>query len=76
MGVGGRGAANLNAVARTKNIVALCDVDSTRLAQAAQNHPQTRQYADYRRMLEQADVDAVVISTPDRTHAAIGSHLI
>jgi predicted dehydrogenase len=71
VGVGGRGAANRNAVARTENIVALCDVDSHRLAQAAEQHPQARQYADFRRMLEQRDIDAVVVSTPDHTHAAI-----
>jgi hypothetical protein len=70
VGVGGRGAANRNAVARTENIVALCDVDSHRLAQAAEQHPQARQYADFRRMLEQRDIDAVVVSTPDHTHAA------
>ncbi|MDY0169415.1 MAG: Gfo/Idh/MocA family oxidoreductase [Thermoguttaceae bacterium] len=71
VGTGGRGRSNLNGVARTENIVALCDVDQRRLAKAAEQHPGARQYADFRRMLEQNNIDAVVVSTPDHTHAPI-----
>ncbi len=70
VGTGGKGRSNMNAVARTENIVALCDVDRRRLAEAGEQHPAARQYADFRRMLEQNDIDAVVVSTPDHTHAA------
>jgi predicted dehydrogenase len=71
VGAGGRGGRNLKAVARTENIVALCDVDQQRLGKAAEEHPQAKRYADFRRMLEQNDIDAVVVSTPDHTHAPI-----
>ena len=68
IGVGGRGAGDLAAVA-SENIVALCDVDGNRLAKAAESHPRAKQYADYREMLDQQGLDAVVVATPDHHHA-------
>jgi hypothetical protein len=52
-----------------QNIVALCDVDETFLAAAKQKFPGAKTYNDYRKMLEQKDIDAVVIGTPDHIHA-------
>ncbi len=72
VGVANRAAANLEEVAREKdlvNVVALCDVDANYLAAVATKHPGARTYADFRKLLEQKDVDAVVVSTPDHTHA-------
>jgi len=68
IGVGGRGAANLAAVL-SQNIVALCDVDEARLGAAAALHPSARKYVDYRKLIDQPDLDAVVIATPDHHHA-------
>lgn len=69
IGVGGRGAANLGAVSG-ENVVALCDVDAKILGKAAEKHEKAKTYADFRKMLEeQKDIDAVVVSTPDHTHA-------
>ncbi|MEZ6069516.1 MAG: Gfo/Idh/MocA family oxidoreductase [Pirellulales bacterium] len=68
IGVGGRGRGDLDAVS-SENIVALCDVDSTRLSQAAEAHPAAQKYVDYRKLLEQPDIEAVVIATPDHHHA-------
>lgn len=53
----------------SQNIVALCDVDDNYLNQAAQKHPGAKKYNDFRKMLEQKDIDAVVVGTPDHTHA-------
>lgn len=70
IGVEGRGAANRDAVAKLENIVALCDVDETRLGKAGEKYPKAKRYVDFRRMLDQQrDIDAVVVATPDHTHA-------
>ncbi len=71
VGVAGRGAGNMNACAAHGEVVALCDVDTNRAADARRRFPQARFYQDYRQMLEQDNIDAVVVSTPDHTHAVI-----
>jgi predicted dehydrogenase len=68
IGAGNRAASNLQCVS-TENIVALCDVDANFLAAARQKFPRAAAYRDFRRMLERSDLDAVVVSTPDHTHA-------
>jgi predicted dehydrogenase len=68
IGAGGRGASNTGDV-RSENIVALCDVDENRLENAAKQHPQAKKYIDWRKLLDQKDIDAVVVSTTDHTHA-------
>ncbi|MCA9267320.1 MAG: Gfo/Idh/MocA family oxidoreductase, partial [Planctomycetales bacterium] len=68
VGVAGRGAANLGGVA-SENIVALCDVDENNLNGAAKRFPQAQKHTDWRKCLEQRDIDAVVVSTADHHHA-------
>jgi predicted dehydrogenase len=71
IGIGGRGKANLDGIARTKqNIVALCDVDDKRAGKAYQRFPKAKKFYDFRRMLGSMEkqIDAVVVSTPDHTH--------
>jgi len=68
IGVAHQAAYNLNNVS-SENIVALCDVDDTFLAAAAGQHPGAKTYNDFRRLLDQKDLDAVVVATPDHTHA-------
>ena len=69
IGVSGRGGDNLKEVGALENIVALCDVDARRLAAAAKLFPAAKTYADFRRLIDQPDIDAIVVSTPDHTHA-------
>jgi hypothetical protein len=68
IGVSNRGAADLQGVAG-ENIVALCDVNETVLGPAARKFPQAKTYIDFRRMLDQRDIEAVVVATPDHVHA-------
>ncbi|MDB6041058.1 MAG: putative NADH-dependent dehydrogenase [Verrucomicrobiales bacterium] len=53
----------------SENIVALCDVDDKLLDAALVKHPGAKRYNDFRRLLEQKDIDAVVIAIPDHSHA-------
>ncbi|MDA1272566.1 MAG: Gfo/Idh/MocA family oxidoreductase [Verrucomicrobia bacterium] len=68
IGVAGRAAEDLQGVS-SENIVAICDVDSGKLMVAAQKHPKAATYNDFRGMIERNDLDAIVIGTPDHTHA-------
>jgi predicted dehydrogenase len=73
VGCGGRGFDDLMGVGG-ENIVALCDVDDNRAARAFKQFPQAKTYKDFRRMLDEMhkQIDAVVVGTPDHTHAAPG----
>ena len=69
IGPGGRGAGNMEGLA-SENVIALCDVDDERAKGAFEKHPRAARYRDYREMLDkEKSLDAVVVSTPDHTHA-------
>ncbi|MCX5771628.1 MAG: Gfo/Idh/MocA family oxidoreductase [Candidatus Hydrogenedentes bacterium] len=71
IGIGGRGKSNLEEL-DGENIVALCDVDEQYAAKVFAKYPKATRYKDYRVMLEkQKDIDAVMVATPDHTHAII-----
>lgn len=73
IGIGGRGADDIRGVAG-ENLVALCDVDERQAAKTFEQHPGAKRFKDFRRMLDEmhSQIDAVVIGTPDHTHAPAG----
>jgi predicted dehydrogenase len=70
IGTGGQALVDLKNMA-DENIVALCDVDDRRPAEAVKLFPQARRYKDFRVMLDELGdrIDAVLVATPDHTHA-------
>ncbi len=75
IGVGNQGTADLRKVLENRDaqVVALCDVYQPNLDRAMKlvtdGGGAPRSYGDYRRLLEDKDVDAVVIATPEHWHA-------
>jgi predicted dehydrogenase len=71
IGIAGMGAADLEALAPGCNVVALCDVDARHAAQTYQKYPAAKQFRDFRKMFDAMEkgLDAVLVATPDHTHA-------
>ena len=73
IGVGGMGGSDLNSVASHDNVevAALIDVDANTLKATSARFPDAKSFADYREMFSEMgdSIDAVVVSTPDHTHA-------
>jgi predicted dehydrogenase len=72
IGVWGRGTAHYDSL-RNENVVALCDVNDLRTKEALAIFPRAKTYRDWRRVLDQKDVEAVVICTADHHHAFIAN---
>jgi len=75
IGVGGRGGGVVNELFKSGKVkfVALCDVDMKRAATTFANHPDVKKYKDFRKVYDNhlKDMDAVMVATPDHTHASI-----
>ncbi|MDH5603478.1 MAG: Gfo/Idh/MocA family oxidoreductase, partial [Cyclobacteriaceae bacterium] len=73
IGLGVQGSADLRDISSHAevDVVALCDVDANMLEAAQKLHPNAKTFSDYRVMLKEMGdgIDAVVVSTPDHTHA-------
>ncbi|HRJ18895.1 MAG TPA: Gfo/Idh/MocA family oxidoreductase [Bryobacteraceae bacterium] len=70
IGPGDRGQALMREALACQGVefVGLCDVYTRRLEQAKQLAPNARTYMDYRRLLEDSSIDAVLIATPQHLH--------
>ncbi len=72
VGIGGRGGGNLDELTTSgsTNVVSICDVNGGHLDRVGERFPKARRFADFRRMFDDLkDVDAVVVSTTEHTHA-------
>lgn len=71
IGAGGRGTADLKAAIKCDNVeaVAVADLYTRRLEEIKSVIPNAKQYSDYRRMLDDKSIDAVIIATPQHQHA-------
>jgi predicted dehydrogenase len=74
IGINGMGWADLRSLMKIPevNVVGLCDVDDNvlnfRKYELAKSGIQTKTYADYRKMLENKEIDVIVIGSPDHWH--------
>ncbi len=73
IGIGGKGSSDSNDAARRGDMVAICDIDTNNLDEAAKRpgFEKAKKYADFRKLLEESEksIDAVTVSTPDHCHA-------
>lgn len=71
IGVGGMGRRYLQGC-ESERIVALCDVDHEFAAKVFKRYPSATTYKDWRKLMDRdKDFDAVIIGTPDHSHALI-----
>jgi predicted dehydrogenase len=77
IGVNGMGWSDLQAILKIDGVkcIALCDVDDNvlkrRAAELEKMSMPVKTYSDYRKLLENKDVDIVIIGTPDHWHCLI-----
>jgi len=71
IGCGGMGRADAKAASRFGDIVALCDVDEMRLADAKKDWPDAETLTDFRRLLEKPEIGVILCGTVDHWHALV-----
>ncbi|MHC4989667.1 MAG: Gfo/Idh/MocA family oxidoreductase, partial [Planctomycetota bacterium] len=71
VGVRGRGRGHIGAFKDSPDstVVAICDPDEGVIGPAMRAVPDARYYRDIRAMLDQDDIDAVAIATPNHWHS-------
>ena len=78
IGTGDRGQGLIKLISKIDGmrLIAICDNLQFRLDQAAKIAPKTIKYSNYKDLLSNKNLDAVIISTPLNTHASIASDAV
>jgi predicted dehydrogenase len=75
IGCGGQGGSDAGAASQSGDIVAVCDVDDKHAASALQRYTRNGKtpvkFNDYRKVMEQKDVDVILQATPDHWHTLV-----
>ena len=71
IGCGGRGTGDARNASSHGKIVAVCDVDARQVEKAKGVFPGAQGYADFRKLLEQPDIDGVICGTVDHWHTLV-----
>jgi len=73
VGAGGKGFSDINACARSENIVAFADPDDKRASRTFEQFPKVPRYKDFRQMFDKEtnNIDAVLVSCPDHMHGTV-----
>ncbi len=71
IGVGGKGFSDIDHAGELGDVVAICDIDEMKLGRKAEKFTAAKKYFDFRKLFDEMakQIDAVVVSTPDHTHA-------
>jgi predicted dehydrogenase len=71
IGVGGKGSSDTDHAAQVGDVVAICDIDDNTLNRKGEQLTKAKKFNDFRELLEkmEKEIDAVIVSTPDHTHA-------
>ena len=78
IGTGDRGQGLIKLISKIDDmrLIAICDNLQFRLDQAAEIAPKAIKYSNYKELLSNKNIDAVIISTPLNTHASIASDAV
>ncbi len=71
VGCGGMGRGDAKNASRFGRVVALCDVDEARIAEAKKLFPDATAYKDFRKVMERDDIHVVICGTVDHWHTLV-----
>ncbi len=71
VGCGGMGRYGARLFSEFGDVVAVCDVDDLRAAQAQKEHPGSKCFQDFRNLVAQKNIDIVICGTVDHWHTLI-----
>lgn len=71
VGCGGMGRGDARNASRFGQIVAVCDVDERRMAEASGQFNNARQYKDFREVMARDDIHVIICGTVDHWHTLI-----